>query len=129
MKQQIVRLLLLLSVLVSIPLHAQESYAELTQAALETMWKLVDSVTYRKSLAMYEHAFALFPDSIEDIGLYKVGLMIIPIYQIFLMLPLATIRNASISRPESVSSRIVTFGSSIAIWKISLRFFSPPEKP
>lgn len=75
MKQQIVRLLLLLSVLVSIPLHAQESYAELTQAALETMWKSVDSVTYRKSLAMYEHAFALFPDSIEDIGLYKASVL------------------------------------------------------
>jgi hypothetical protein len=75
MKQQIVRHLLLLSVLVSIPLHAQESYAELTQAALETMWKSVDSVTYRKSLAMYEHAFALFPDSIEDIGLYKASVL------------------------------------------------------
>ena len=75
MKQQIVRLLLLLAVLVSIPLHAQESYAELTQAALETMWKSVDSVTYRKSLAMYEHAFALFPDSIEDIGLYKASVL------------------------------------------------------
>src|SRR5690625_2674323 len=33
------------------------------------------------------------------------------------------------SRPESVSSRIASFGSSRAIWKISLRFFSPPEKP
>ncbi len=30
---------------------------------------------------------------------------------------------------ESVSSRIASFGSSSAIWKISLRFFSPPEKP
>ena len=33
------------------------------------------------------------------------------------------------SRPLSVSSRMASFGSSIAIWKISLRFFSPPEKP
>ena len=33
------------------------------------------------------------------------------------------------SRPESVSSRIASVGSRIAIWKISLRFFSPPEKP
>ena len=33
------------------------------------------------------------------------------------------------SRPESVSSRIASFGSSSAIWKISLRFFSPPENP
>ena len=33
------------------------------------------------------------------------------------------------SRPESVSSRIARRGSRIAIWSISLRFFSPPEKP
>ena len=46
-----------------------------------------------------------------------------------LFTPSATIRIASTSRPESVSSRIESFGSSIAIWKISLRFFSPPEKP
>ena len=43
--------------------------------------------------------------------------------------PSATIRSASMSRPESVSSRMASFGSSTAIWKISLRFFSPPEKP
>ena len=33
------------------------------------------------------------------------------------------------SRPESVSSIKANFGSSIAIWRISQRFFSPPEKP
>ena len=33
------------------------------------------------------------------------------------------------SRPESVSSRIASFGASIAIWNISFFFFSPPEKP
>ena len=43
--------------------------------------------------------------------------------------PSATVLSASISRPESVSSRIASFGSSTAIWKISFRFFSPPEKP
>src|SRR5437016_4841587 len=43
--------------------------------------------------------------------------------------PLATILSASMSRPESVSSRIANFGSSTAICRISLRFFSPPEKP
>ena len=43
--------------------------------------------------------------------------------------PSATMRMASTSRPESVSSRIDSFGSSIAIWNISLRFFSPPLKP
>ena len=46
-----------------------------------------------------------------------------------LFTPSATIRNASISRPESVSSKILNLGSSIAIWKISLRFFSPPLNP
>ena len=33
------------------------------------------------------------------------------------------------SSPESVSSRIAMRGFSIAIWRISTRFFSPPEKP
>ena len=33
------------------------------------------------------------------------------------------------SKPLSVSSRIASRGSNIAIWKISFRFFSPPEKP
>src|SRR6266581_4425384 len=46
-----------------------------------------------------------------------------------LLTPLATVRSASMSRPESVSSRMASLGSSTAIWKISLRFFSPPEKP
>ena len=41
----------------------------------------------------------------------------------------ATMRSASMSSPESVSSRIASFGSSTAICRISLRFFSPPEKP
>ena len=46
-----------------------------------------------------------------------------------LFTPSATIRMASTSRPESVSSRMLNFGSNIAIWKISLRFFSPPLNP
>lgn len=32
-------------------------------------------------------------------------------------------------KTRSVSSRMESCGSSIAIWNISLRFFSPPEKP
>jgi hypothetical protein len=43
--------------------------------------------------------------------------------------PSETIRSASTSRPESVSSRIATLGLSSSIWRISWRFFSPPEKP
>src|SRR3954464_237714 len=43
--------------------------------------------------------------------------------------PSATVRRASMSRPESVSSSTATSGWSMAIWRISARFFSPPEKP
>ena len=46
-----------------------------------------------------------------------------------LLTPAATIRSASMSSPESVSSRMASVGSSTAIWRISFRFFSPPEKP
>ena len=46
-----------------------------------------------------------------------------------LFTPSATTRSASMSRPESVSSRIASLGSSTAICRISFRFFSPPEKP
>ena len=41
----------------------------------------------------------------------------------------ATIRRASMSSPESVSSSTAKPGWSIASWRISARFFSPPEKP
>ena len=43
--------------------------------------------------------------------------------------PSDTVRTASTSRPESVSSRMASFGSSMSICKISAFFFSPPEKP
>jgi len=43
--------------------------------------------------------------------------------------PRATICSASMSSPESVSSSMASAGSSTAICRISLRFFSPPEKP
>lgn len=75
MKQQIVKHLFLLYAFICMPLHGQETYAGLTQAALETMWQSADSATYKKSLTMYEHAFSLFPDSIEDIGLYKASVL------------------------------------------------------
>ena len=42
---------------------------------------------------------------------------------------LGTMRSASMSRPESVSSRMQKDGCSSAICRISMRFFSPPEKP
>ncbi len=44
-------------------------------------------------------------------------------------MPSETTLSASTSRPESVSSRIAIFGSSSSSWRISWRFFSPPENP
>ncbi len=44
-------------------------------------------------------------------------------------MPAETIRSASMSSPESVSSRIAILGLSSSSWRISCRFFSPPEKP
>src|SRR5262245_43618193 len=44
-------------------------------------------------------------------------------------MPWATTRSSSMSRPESVSSRIASRGSSTASCRISFRFFSPPENP
>ena len=46
-----------------------------------------------------------------------------------LLTPCATIFSASMSSPESVSSRIASVGSRTSICRISLRFFSPPENP
>ena len=46
-----------------------------------------------------------------------------------MLTPSATIFKASISKPESVSSKIESFGASNDICKISFFFFSPPEKP
>ena len=46
-----------------------------------------------------------------------------------LFTPFATVFNASISNPESVSSNIANFGFKHSNCRISLFFFSPPEKP
>src|SRR4051794_16761478 len=43
--------------------------------------------------------------------------------------PLATTFSASMSRPESVSSSTARRGCWSASWRISRRFFSPPENP
>jgi len=45
------------------------------------------------------------------------------------LIPAETTWSASMSRPESVSSSTASFGCSTASWRISRRFFSPPEKP
>lgn len=50
---------------------AQENYSTMTQRALETMWKAKDEASYKKALNLYENAFEIYPDSIDDLGLYK----------------------------------------------------------
>src|SRR2546430_13977895 len=44
-------------------------------------------------------------------------------------MPCATTLSASMSSPESVSSRMAKLGWNMCICRISRRFFSPPEKP
>jgi len=44
-------------------------------------------------------------------------------------IPSATTLRASMSRPESVSSRMAKRGWNMCICRISRRFFSPPENP
>src|SRR3977135_1061499 len=43
--------------------------------------------------------------------------------------PSAATRSASMSRPESISSRMQTAGSTRALCELSLRFVAPPENP
>lgn len=51
--------------------NAQRSYSMLTKNALEAMWKAKDSTDYLKVLNLYEEAFKRYPDSIDELGLYK----------------------------------------------------------
>ena len=75
MKQRIIGYIVLFCVFMSIPLYGQENYSKLTEEALETMWQAKDTVGYRNSLDMYERAFSLFPDSIDEDGLYRVSVL------------------------------------------------------
>src|SRR6187402_1088120 len=52
-----------------------------------------------------------------------------PVLSLMRLTPSDTMRSASTSRPESVSSRIAILGARSSICRISWRFFSPPEKP
>ena len=45
------------------------------------------------------------------------------------LMPFATVLMPSMSKPESVSSRIASFGLISINCRISKRFFSPPLKP
>ena len=52
-----------------------------------------------------------------------------PVLSLARFTPSETIRKASTSSPESVSSKIANFGFRISSCKTSARFFSPPENP
>ncbi|MHC5202749.1 alpha/beta hydrolase-fold protein [Myroides sp. LJL119] len=67
--------LLLVFLLLSITNKAQENYSTLTQLALETMWNAKDSNDTKKALELYQQAFGLFPDSIDQLGLYKASVL------------------------------------------------------
>ncbi|WP_353163772.1 alpha/beta hydrolase-fold protein [Empedobacter brevis] len=54
---------------------AQENYSTLARKALETMWKAKDENGYKKALEMYEDAFRIYPDSINETGLYKASVI------------------------------------------------------
>jgi dienelactone hydrolase len=56
-----------------------QSYQQLTDSALHTMWKGKDSITvalyYPKAYELYKQAFKAYPNAIEKIALYKVGVL------------------------------------------------------
>src|SRR5215217_6883365 len=50
-----------------------------------------------------------------------------PLCSATVLTPCETVLSASMSRPESVSSSTASLGCWSASWRISMRFFSPPE--
>lgn len=76
MKHRLKILLILIYTSVCFSLFAQTTnYSMLAQEALECMWQSKDTVGYRKSLDIYEKAFSFFPDSIDEVGLYKASVL------------------------------------------------------
>ncbi|MDY6121600.1 MAG: hypothetical protein SPI72_00720 [Porphyromonas sp.] len=67
--------IVLLCVSLCSTLCGQENYSTLTRDALKTMWQAEDSVGLRTSFDMYERAFLLSPDSIDETGLYKASVL------------------------------------------------------
>lgn len=62
-------------VLLSLFAKAQENYSTLARKALETMWKAKDENGYKQALDMYEDAFRIYPDSIDETGIYKASVL------------------------------------------------------
>lgn len=59
---------------------SQETYTELTRKALEKMWDsqgkfLLKKSGYREALKQYQDAFKIYPDSIDELGLYKASVL------------------------------------------------------
>lgn len=63
-----------LLVLSSIKTQAQ-SYQQLADSALHTMWGAQDTTGERKALLLYQKAFKLYPDKIDELGLYKASVL------------------------------------------------------
>ncbi|WP_432671215.1 hypothetical protein [Flavobacterium sp. SM2513] len=61
--------LLLITILVSVAINAQESYSTLTNKALQTV-KSEDTTNYKAALTLFDDAFVKYPDSINGTGLY-----------------------------------------------------------
>ena len=68
-------LLLVFALVFSLSGYTQESYSKMTRQALETMWKSEDSVSDRKAFDLYEKAFKIYPDSIDNLGFYKASVL------------------------------------------------------
>jgi hypothetical protein len=70
----------LLFILLFLPfLIKAQSYEQLTDSALHTMWKGKDSITaalyYPKAYAIYKQAFKDYPNEVEKTALYKIGVL------------------------------------------------------
>ena len=55
--------------------HAQRGYEADTYEALRTMWKAKNDRTRKQALTLYDRAFVAYPDSVEEIGLYKASVL------------------------------------------------------
>jgi len=70
----------LLILLISTLCFSQENYTELTRQALEKMWDsqgkfLFKKSGYKEALKQYQDAFKIYPDSIDELGLYKASVL------------------------------------------------------
>ena len=68
------RIILLITILFTLSVNAQESYSELTKKAIQTV-KSEDSINYKTALNIFDKAFKKYPDSINGNGLYYASIL------------------------------------------------------